>query len=101
MVPTVTVTGTVPVPAGLAAVMVVGLTTTTSLAGVDPKSTVGVPVNPLPVIVTEVPPAAGPLCGSMPVTVGPDEGAMSGPDAAHCESPTVMTAPDSRPLSHV
>ena len=59
-----------PVPAGLSAVIVVALTTTTSVAAVVPKSTAVAPVNPVPVIVTRVPPAAGPLFGLTPVTVG-------------------------------
>ena len=57
-------------PAGLSAVIVVPLTTVTPVAGVVPKSTVVAPVKPVPVIVTRVPPAAGPLVGLMPVTVG-------------------------------
>ena len=66
----VTVTSTIPVPAGLSAVIVVLLTTVTSVAAVVPKSTVGAPVKPVPVIVTNVPPATGPLVGLRPVTVG-------------------------------
>ena len=66
----ITVTSTVPVPAGLSAVIVVSLTTVKSVAAVVPKSTAVAPVNPVPVIVTKVPPAAGPLVGLMPVTVG-------------------------------
>ena len=66
----VTVTFTVPVPAGLSAVIVVLLTTVRSVAGVVPKSTTVAPVKPVPAIVTEVPPAAGPLAGFRPVTVG-------------------------------
>ena len=50
--------------------IVVLLTTVTSVAAVVPKSTAVAPVNPVPVIVTAVPPAAGPLFGLMPVTVG-------------------------------
>ena len=66
----VTVTFTVPVPAGLSAVIVVALTTVKPVAGFVPKSTAVAPVKPVPVIVTKVPPAAGPLVGLMPVTVG-------------------------------
>ena len=66
----VTVTSTVPVPAGLSAVIVVSLTTVTSVAGVVPKSTAVAPVKPVPVIVTNVPPAGGPMVGLMPETVG-------------------------------
>ena len=42
----VTVTSTVPVPAGLTAVTVVAFTTVTSVAGVVPKSTAVAPVSP-------------------------------------------------------
>ena len=66
----ITVTSTVPVPAGLSAVIVVALTTVTPVAAVVPKSTAVAPVKPVPVIVTKVPPAAGPLVGLMPVTAG-------------------------------
>ena len=52
------------------AVIVVALTTVTPVAGVVPKSTAVAPVKPVPVIVTRVPPAAGPLFGLIPVTVG-------------------------------
>ena len=55
----VTVTSTVPVPAGLSAVIVVSLTTVTFVAAVVPKSTAVAPVKPVPVIVTKVPPAVG------------------------------------------
>ena len=67
-----TVTFTVPVPAGLTAVIVVGLTTVTSVAGVVPKLTAVAPVKPVPVIVTTVPPAGEPEVGLMPETVGTD-----------------------------
>ena len=73
--PTVSVTSTtssVPDPlGGLLALQLVVELQTTAVLGVDPKSTV-VPVvaNPVPVMVTEVPPAAGPEVGLMEVTVG-------------------------------
>ena len=53
---------------GLSAVIVVSLTTVRFVAGVVPKSTAVAPVKPVPVIVTRVPPAAGPLVGLRPVT---------------------------------
>ena len=65
-----TVTSTVPVPAGAVTVRLVAVTPVTPVPAVEPKSTVGVPENPVPVIVTEVPPAAGPLFGLTAVTVG-------------------------------
>ena len=48
----------------------VALTTVKFVAAVVPKSTAVAPVKPVPVIVTNVPPAAGPLVGLRPVTVG-------------------------------
>ena len=45
-------------------------TTVTPVAAVAPKSTAVAPVKPVPVIVTDVPPATGPLVGLTPVTVG-------------------------------
>lgn len=44
--------------------------TETIAAGVVPKSTAVAPVNPVPVIVTSVPPPGGPAAGLMPITVG-------------------------------
>ena len=66
----VTVTSTVPEPAGLSAVIVVLLTTVTFIAPFVPKSTAVAPVKPEPVIVTKLSPAAGPRVGLKPVTVG-------------------------------
>ena len=66
----VTVTSTTPLPAGLSAVIVVLLTTVTFVAAVAPKSTTVGPVKPVPVIITNVPPASGPLVGLTPVTTG-------------------------------
>ena len=44
--------------------------TTTSVAGTPPTDTVVPAPNPLPVTVTLVPPAVGPLSGSTEETVG-------------------------------
>jgi hypothetical protein len=66
----VTVTFTVPVPAGLVAVILDGLTTTTLVAATLPNETFAGLVKFVPVMVTDVPPAAGPDCGETPVTVG-------------------------------
>jgi hypothetical protein len=71
----VTVTSTAPaaVAAGLTAVIVVsGLDVlgTKLVAAVLPKSTTVAPVRLVPVIVTLVPPATGPVAGLIPVTVG-------------------------------
>ena len=66
----VTVTSTVPDPAGEVAVTEVALLTTTPVAASAPKWTALAPVRLVPVMVTEVPPAAGPDVGLTAVTVG-------------------------------
>jgi len=50
--------------------MEVLLTTFTPVAAVPPKLTVAPDKNPLPMIVTAVPPAVEPEVGETPVTVG-------------------------------
>ena len=60
-------------PAGATAVMVVALTTTTLVAAVPPMVTPVAPVRLAPVMVTDVPPAMGPLDGLIAETVGTDE----------------------------
>ena len=67
----VTVTVTAPVaPAGVVAVIDVALTTVTPVAAVEPNFTVAPVAKFVPVIVTAVPPATGPLFGDTLVTVG-------------------------------
>jgi hypothetical protein len=66
----VTVTSTVPVPAGDVAVIEVAELTVKLVALVAPNLTAVAPVNTVPVMVTEVPPAAGPEVGEIDVTVG-------------------------------
>jgi hypothetical protein len=66
----VTVTLTVPVPAGLTTVIWVAETTTTLVPAVAPKSTAVAPVKLVPVRVTEVPPVERPLLGDTAVTLG-------------------------------
>ena len=66
----VTVISTMPVPAGLTAVIVVLLTTAKLVAAIEPKSTALAPVKLVPVIVTVVPPPTGPLVGLIEVIVG-------------------------------
>src|SRR6202020_1587492 len=51
------------------AVICVGVSYVNEVAGVPPKSTAVTPVKYVPVIVTAVPPAVGPLDGLMPVRV--------------------------------
>jgi hypothetical protein len=65
------VTVTAPaLPAGVVAVMLVLLTTTTLVAAAPPNVTVAPAAKFVPVIVTAVPPAVGPLLGATPLTVG-------------------------------
>jgi hypothetical protein len=67
----VTVTVTAPaLPAGVVAVIVVLFTTTTLVAAVPPNVTVAPAAKFVPVIVTAVPPATGPLFGATLLTVG-------------------------------
>lgn len=58
------------VPTGGATAVMVLSSRTTKLAGKPPKKTFDVPVNPLPVRVTLLPPDLGPLVGFMVVRVG-------------------------------
>jgi hypothetical protein len=64
-----TVTSTAPFPAGLTTVNCVSFVTAKLVPTLAPKFTAVAPVNPVPLIVTFVPPAAGPLLGLIPVTV--------------------------------
>ena len=66
----VTVTCTVPLPAGLTAVICVALFTVKLLVA-GPNRTWLAPLKPLPVRVTVVPPIAGPDVGEMLATPGP------------------------------
>ncbi len=66
----VTVTPTVPVPAGVVAVICVSLTTATLVARREPNLTAMAPVKPEPLIVTAVPPAGLPWLGLTLVTKG-------------------------------
>ena len=66
----VTLTSTVPVPAGEVAVIVVAETTVKPVAAVAPNVTAVAPVKLVPVMVTVVPPPPGPEVGEIDVTVG-------------------------------
>jgi len=57
-------------PAGVMAVIVVGLTTLTPVAAAPPIVTLVAPVRFVPLMVTAVPPVAGPEVGDTPVMVG-------------------------------
>jgi hypothetical protein len=65
----VTVTSTVPTPAGAVAVIEVD-ELTVIVAGVPPKLTAVAPPRSVPVIVTVVPPPRGPVFGEIDVTAG-------------------------------
>jgi len=70
------VTSTVPAgPAGEVAVIELSLNTVNEVAAVVPKVTLVAPVKPVPVMVTEVPPATVPAVGITAVTVGVELGA--------------------------
>jgi hypothetical protein len=72
----VTTTSTLPaLPAGAVAVIDVALATFTAVADVGPNATVAPDANPAPVMVTLVPPAAGPEDGPIDET---DGGALAG-----------------------
>jgi hypothetical protein len=67
----VTTTLTAPAAcAGVVAVIDVALTTFTPVAAVPPSFTVAPVRKPVPVIVTEVPPATDPVVGEIEITVG-------------------------------
>jgi hypothetical protein len=67
----VTVTSTAPtLPAGEVAVMEVAELTVKLVTAIEPKFRAVAPVKPVPVITTEVPPAARPLVGDIAVIVG-------------------------------
>ena len=66
----VTVTATTPDPAGVVHVIEVAETTETLVAAVPPNVTVAPVTKPVPLTVTAVPPAAGPLPGLTLATVG-------------------------------
>ena len=66
----VTVTSTVRPPAGAVAVIWVCGVDRERGGGGGAEVTAVAPVKPVPVMVTEVPPACGPLFGVTPVTVG-------------------------------
>ena len=66
----VTLTSTVPVPAGDVAVIWVAELTVKLVAAVAPKVTAVAPEKPEPMMITVVPPAKGPAVGEIEVTVG-------------------------------
>jgi len=87
----VTVTSTVPVAAGTAAVICVALLTVKLWARTVPKLTAVAPVKLEPVIITEVPPWVDPVLGLTAVTVG-DVGVVAPVATANPAAPTAATA---------
>ena len=71
--------------------MVVALTTVTPVATAPPMVTAVAAVRLVPVMVTEVPPVAGPLGGEMSVTVGA-AGRVVNETSMPYEVPTVLVA---------
>src|SRR2546423_253552 len=90
----VTVTSTVPVPAGATAAIDVAIVTMKLLASADPNLTDVAPVKLVPVIVTRVPPASAPLAGLTLTTDGGDETA-----AKLCLAPAETAETPLRPLT--
>ncbi|GAA2302304.1 hypothetical protein Scani_25870 [Streptomyces caniferus] len=66
----VTVTTTVPTPAGAVTVSWLSETTTREVAGLAPKFTALVSVRLVPKTVTVLPPVSGPRCGDRSLRVG-------------------------------
>ena len=66
----ITVTSTVPVPAGLDTIIWEAVSLMKLVTCVDPKSTAVASARFMPVIVTSVPPVVGPAAGLTPVTAG-------------------------------
>ena len=75
--------------------IVVAETTLKLTAATDPKVTLVAPLSAVPVIVTVVPPAAGPEAGEMAVMAGGKAGAVTravGVELAAAEGPPVLVA---------
>ena len=88
----VTLTSTVPTArAGEVIVRVLSLVTCRLVPGVTPNLTAVAPVNPVPVIVTTVPPAADPVAGEMLVTVGAGTYVNPSPATIALVPPDVVT----------
>ena len=82
LVPLGAVTSTLAVPAlpaGVVAVIEVELNTVTAIAVAPPMVTAVAPVKPVPVIVTDCPPASGPEAGLIAVTSGGAENTYAAP----------------------
>ena len=96
----VTVMSTVPAAwAGVVAVMDVALLTVKLVAAVPPKLTAVAPVNPVPVMVTDVPPAVVPLFGLTLVTVGAPTKVNWSPAPVALVPPAVVTVVSTVPAA--
>src|SRR5208282_65100 len=90
----VTVTLTVPLdPAGETTVISDSESTFTSVAATEPNLTTAPAMKPLPLIVTEVPPTAGPFFGDSPVTVGAFGGGGGGATYVNSSAGLVALVP--------
>jgi len=69
-VDTITPTASAAIPGGVLQVIVVGLNTKRLVAGIPPNVTEVAPVNPIPVILTAVPPDLVPNVGKIAETKG-------------------------------
>jgi hypothetical protein len=94
----VTVTSTVPLPAGEVAVIDVALLTVNELAPVPLNFTAVVLENEVPVMVTGVPPAAGPLVGAMEINVGAETYANWSAELVALVPPEFVTVMSTVPL---
>src|SRR4051794_31340225 len=81
------------VPTGVTAVIWVGLSTVNDMASVPLNVTSVAPVNPAPVIVTDVPPVTGPVPGLTVVTTGCPARLTSAGDAVVAPGPAPGPAP--------
>jgi hypothetical protein len=89
---------TVPVPAGEVAVICVAEFIVNEVAAVPPNVTAVALVKPVPVRVTEVPPAAGPDVGEMPVTAGAGRKVNWSADEVALVPPPVVTVMSTVPV---
>ena len=90
---------TVPVPAGEVAVIWEGESTVNPAAAVLPKVTAIAPVNPVPVMTTDVDPPTEPEAGEMPETVGAIAYVNRSSDDVALGPPVVVTTTSTAPAA--
>src|SRR5258708_19769218 len=93
----VTVTSTVPTPAGEVAVIWVALLTVKEAAALLPKLTAVAPEKLVPVMVTLGPPDVGPVFGLTLVTVGAVPYSNASPELPPLQPPPTITPPSTLP----